>query len=297
MNNDYDWPVLSFLVYLSSFAYYAAFRFNFRSPVPCVQFHQFRSSTDIIFHNLDEAHSFFLIQTGSLSLPTTILVYPSQSSRRHSVEHGSTARTSRSNFFLFLLIILSGNVELNPGPNSVTFTHLNIRSIRNKSPSLLNELIANPADILGLNETWLSPSDSTAYVESLIPPGYSILNASRTTGTGGGVATIFRSHLRMSRVDYPPEQPTSFECLISKLTHGNKQIIFINIYRPPSSSLATFFQEFPALLEFFYFIAIRNRHNWRLQYTRRHRFYKFCIFFGFRSYSLCAFTACSFPYS
>ena len=62
---------------------------------------------------------------------------------------------------------------------------------------------------------------------------------------------IFRSHLGMSRVDYPLEQPTSFECLISKLAHGNKQIIFINIYRPPSSSLVTFFQEFPALLEFF----------------------------------------------
>ena len=73
----------------------------------------------------------------------------------------------------------SGNVELNPCPNSVTFTHLNIRSIRNKSPSLLNELITNPADILSLNETWLSPSDSTAFVESLIPLGYSILNPRR----------------------------------------------------------------------------------------------------------------------
>ena len=47
----------------------------------------------------------------------------------------------------------------------------------------------------------------------------------------------------------------------------------------------------------FHFIAIRNCHYWRLQYTRRHRLHKFCIFFRFPAYSLCAFTACSFPYS
>ena len=39
--------------------------------------------------------------------------------------------------------------------------------------------------------------------------------------------------------------------MTTKLTSGNKETIFLNIYRPPSSKISTFFDEFQNLLEFF----------------------------------------------
>ena len=45
--------------------------------------------------------------------------------------------------------------------------------------------------------------------------------------------------------------PVSFELMTSKLTSGNKETIFLNIYRPPSSKISTVFDEFQNLFEFF----------------------------------------------
>ena len=39
--------------------------------------------------------------------------------------------------------------------------------------------------------------------------------------------------------------------MVTKLSNGNKETIFLNIYRPPSSKISTFHQEFQNLLEIF----------------------------------------------
>ena len=46
-------------------------------------------------------------------------------------------------------------------------------------------------------------------------------------------------------------QPAAKNFGAIKLTSGNKETIFLNIYRPPSSKISTFFDEFQNLLEFF----------------------------------------------
>ena len=153
-----------------------------------------------------------------------------------------------------ILLLLAGDVELNPGPSALTFTHLNIRSIRSfeKSSSLHNYLADHPTDILSLNETWLQPTDSDNFISSLAPSGFSILNSPRLTGHGGGLAVIHRSFLKIKSFrarNFP--SPVSFELMATKLTSGNKETIFLNIYRPPSSKISTFFDEFQNLLEFF----------------------------------------------
>ena len=160
-----------------------------------------------------------------------------------SVNHGT-----------LILLLLAGDVELNPGPSPLNFTHLNIRSIRSfqKSSSLHNYLADHPTEILSLNETWLQPTDSDNFVSSLAPPGYSILHSPRLTGQGGGLAIIFRSYLKFKLFrtrNLPP--PESFELMATKLSTGNKETIFLNIYRPPSSKISTFLQEFQNLLEIF----------------------------------------------
>ena len=149
---------------------------------------------------------------------------------------------------------MAGDVELNPGPSALTFTHLNIRSIRSfeKSSSLHNYLADHPTDILSLNETWLQPTDSDNFISSLAPSGFSILNSPRLTGHGGGLAVIHKSFLKIKSFrarNFP--SPVSFELMTTKLSSGNKETIFLNIYRPPSSKISTFFYEFQNLLEFF----------------------------------------------
>ena len=125
-------------------------------------------------------------------------------------------------------------------------------SYREKSSSLHNYLADHPTEILSLNETWLQPTDSDNFVSSLAPPDYSILHYPRLTGQGGGLALIFRSFLKFKlfRIrNLPP--PESFELMATKLPTGNKETIFLNIYRPPSSKISTFLQEFQNLLEIF----------------------------------------------
>ena len=71
-------------------------------------------------------------------------------------------------------------------------------------------------------------------------------------GGAGGLALIFRSFLKFklfrSRNLSPPE---SFEQMDTKLSTGNKETIFLNIYRPSSSKISTFLDEFQNLLEIF----------------------------------------------
>ena len=133
----------------------------------------------------------------------------------------------------------TGDVQLNPGPPMLNFTHLNIHSLATKSAPLHNYLISNPTDILSLNETLLQPTDSDSSIASFIPPGYSIIQSPRLTGLGGGVAVIFRHFLKLTRSKSQLPSPITFETLTTKLTSGNKETIFINIYRRPPTPLAS----------------------------------------------------------
>ena len=46
---------------------------------------------------------------------------------------------------------------------------------------------------MAITETWLLDGASDAAIAELVPPGYSILNVPRKSGTGGGVAIIYKS--------------------------------------------------------------------------------------------------------
>ena len=61
-----------------------------------------------------------------------------------------------------LLLALSGDISLNPGPGSRSLSGclLNVRSIRNKSASFLEFVKDNNADLIAVTETWLRPEDT-----------------------------------------------------------------------------------------------------------------------------------------
>ena len=71
---------------------------------------------------------------------------------------------------LMLILLLSGDVSLNPGP--LTLGVVNTRSVRNKG-SLLDDIVAsNDLDILCLTETHVCPYDLDSFLRSITPAEY-----------------------------------------------------------------------------------------------------------------------------
>src|SRR6476469_2269504 len=161
------------------------------------------------------------------------------------------------NLFLFLLLVLGGDVERNPGPISVTsnlnLAHLNIRSASSitdscNKPLLLQEFISeNSIDVLSLTETWLSPDTPPSVLNSLTPPNFSILHHPRPESRGGGIALIYRSFLKASKIPIPA--CSSFEAFCMQISFSNFSCSILSVYRPPALSKADVLSELTTLLE------------------------------------------------
>jgi len=158
----------------------------------------------------------------------------------------------------FLLLLLSGDIELNPGPVTATsqlplkFAQFNPRSVLGSAledkPSLIqNYVLENSVDILALSETWLKPNSLPATINSITPDGYTCMHVPRPEGRGGGVAFIYRSSFEFRVLKYPLF--SSFELIVGKLVCKSSSFIFANIYRPPSVSVNVFLDEFSSFLE------------------------------------------------
>ena len=85
---------------------------------------------------------------------------------------------------------------------------LNVQSLTNKTDAV-NALISDrELDVLSLTETWHSASDDVR-LRLATPADYAVADSARSTGRGGGVAVIFRKHLKCSRVTLPLRSNTS----------------------------------------------------------------------------------------
>ena len=92
------------------------------------------------------------------------------------------ASRSMSTVHCSILLLISGDVEINPGPsramNYITLGSLNARSaICHTAESL---------DVLALCETWTRVCVPDAANMDFVPAGYDCINVSRTDGRRGG---------------------------------------------------------------------------------------------------------------
>ena len=176
-----------------------------------------------------------------------------------------------SSFFTFCLLLLAGDVEVNPGPIPFTqptfnLASFNIRSassitnIQNK-PEILKHIIHDhKIDIVCLTETWLNPDTPPAIINSLLPPSFSFAHCPRPQGGGGGVGLLYNNKNSVKNITIPKYVSFEIQCIsftinpsfrVRSASLTTAPFILFNIYRPPSSSKPTFIAEFTSLLEDF----------------------------------------------
>ena len=101
--------------------------------------------------------------------------------------------------FLLLFVLLSGDIELNPGPSAFTLCTLNIRSILHPlhSAALSHLIDTHNPDLFCLTETWIKPTNTAAELLNCTPPHFSLISTPRNgsnkiSSSGGGTAFLIR---------------------------------------------------------------------------------------------------------
>lgn len=115
----------------------------------------------------------------------------------------------------------------------------NARSLANKT-SVLNDFFTScELDFMLLMETWLHVGESTPFSE-LLPPDCLFFNSPRSTGRGGGLATVFKSNFQCRQAQ--SDSSSSFE-LQTFVINLNFPVLCALICRPPQFN-KDFIQDF-----------------------------------------------------
>ena len=118
---------------------------------------------------------------------------------------------------------------------------LNSRSVVNKSAVINNHILENKIDILCITETWINDGKFlNSLLPSLIPSNYVLSQYyGRPRPFRGGVAIINHKSVHRTHVSTPVF--STFECVGFVITSSNSSFKLFVVYRPPSSSMSTFF--------------------------------------------------------
>ena len=99
----------------------------------------------------------------------------------------------------------------------------------------MNYLKDNKSSLVCLQETWMCSGDKALY-QVMHEYGYNVVKRERVTKGGGGLAILFVTELQVKRtVVCARDKYKTFEHTSCKLLINNKNINFINLYRPPYS--------------------------------------------------------------
>lgn len=130
------------------------------------------------------------------------------------------------------LLLLSGDIELNPGPptQDLSVTHINTQSIRNKLDLIQAECVN--FDIITVSETWLRDSDRD---DSIGLIGFqNPIRLDRPNDPHGGVAIYLRNSLYCKhRIDL---QIPHLEAVWVETKIGQESLLVGSFYRPPNAT-------------------------------------------------------------
>ena len=130
-----------------------------------------------------------------------------------------------------LLILLSGDVEMNPGPKQklqyLTLCHSNVRGLTVSRLRALKTSLVNTYDIITLSETFLSATN----IIDLQIPGYSFIRRDRPA-FGGGLLIYIRNNISFKRIKL--FELVTLENIWIEVSTNDGKLLICNIYRPPS---------------------------------------------------------------
>ena len=137
-------------------------------------------------------------------------------------------------FIIVIMLLLSGDIEINPGPdanikNNIAICQLNIHSLKERF-SVLKSTLGLDHDIIAVTETLLRPYHNFNFD---IDGFYPIFRLDRTDRGGGGCAVFFRNNLCVTRLSHL-EVP-DIEAMWFKVRSNNNVFILCVCYRPPDS--------------------------------------------------------------
>ena len=142
-------------------------------------------------------------------------------------------------YFLFL-ILLSGDIHLNPGPTSqFNICTLNICSLTNQLhyTALADLAHTHNINLFALSETWVTPSTTISELSEATPPEFSLISTPRPVSptnekkkiVGGG--TAFLIHNSSTIVSTSSEIFKSFELSSITIKLLKSKLTVFNIYR------------------------------------------------------------------
>ena len=128
--------------------------------LPAAKFHLLSSPLSQSSHCATATTQFGLLNV----VPLSFFVTSSKSSIRH---------IQSPSFVILLGLLLSGDIQPNPGPTSTTFNvcTLNIRSLLNplKYTAIADLAETRNIDAFALTETWITPSATSAELRNATP--------------------------------------------------------------------------------------------------------------------------------
>ena len=148
-------------------------------------------------------------------------------------------RPAELDFKAVSLLILAGDVALNPGPttplNDLRIGSINVRSVREKGPLLHDLIVSKSLDILAVTETWLRANDTSAFLSDFTLPGFSFLHVPRHGRPGGGVGLFISDALSFWQISLPHQSGIEAICCTAATGPGTSRFTILNLYRPPGS--------------------------------------------------------------
>ena len=134
-----------------------------------------------------------------------------------------------------LILLLSGDVELNPGPpyvklKSLSACHVNIRSLNESKMNAITTELAPFYDIITLSETFLSQSSPEFSLNGYHP----IIRKDRDS-FGGGVAVFVKDNIFFQRKCNFETQDLEAIWLELHTTEG--KLLLCTLYRPPNNGM------------------------------------------------------------
>ena len=156
---------------------------------------------------------------------------------------------SNPNVVVSLLLLLSGDISLNPGPslspiNNVRMAIITVRSISNKIASFSDIVESKKLDVVAVTETWLSTKKTSASLADVTPNGFKLVENQRK-GRGGGVAIMVTELFNLTSCDIPTY--TNFKAVACEIATSSFSAHVICLYRLQDYP-SEFFKQFEDLL-------------------------------------------------